>query len=68
MEHMKEYLTPGQVKREYHVAEQTLANRRTRRLPPAYHLFGRKILYCRGDIEAFLRRIDPEGECKGDRG
>jgi hypothetical protein len=50
------YLTPKQVEIYYGLDAGVLANKRTKREGPPYRKVGRKILYKRTDLEAWLDR------------
>jgi hypothetical protein len=51
-----EYLTEKTVSNDYPIGVSTLRNHRHLNKGIPYHKFGRKILYKRSDIEAFLKR------------
>ena len=51
---MKEYLTPGEVQEIYGLSMKWLANQRWAKKGIPYIKTGRKVLYKKEDVEAFL--------------
>lgn len=51
---MSDYLTPAQVRTEFHIPERTQERRRYEGTGPKFVKAGRRILYRRADIEAWL--------------
>lgn len=52
----KRYLTPEEVSKEYPFSLKTLEKHRSNGTGPAYAKCGRKVIYAREDIEAWITR------------
>lgn len=58
------YLTPDQVEAEYRLSRRWLIRQRAGRHGPAYVKAGRRVLYRRSDVEAYLASVTVSTEVR----